>query len=163
MTGEYWAELENNHHYIIVDSEHDRTFYCPAEEVANSLSHILNDKNKTIRRLTQELTAFKRGIRSKPIYEIFRYVNDGDDSHHVAFVDSEDFAIEFCGKYKDCGYDEVHITKYPNELRYRRANVPTCSNCKHLTDKNHPISQWCLLTNDPVKHNEYCMDWELDE
>ena len=25
MSGEYWVELENNHHYIIVDSINDRT------------------------------------------------------------------------------------------------------------------------------------------
>ena len=59
MSGEYWAELENNHHYIIVDEEHDRTYYRPSKSVATTLSHILNNKNKIIRRQREELRKFK--------------------------------------------------------------------------------------------------------
>ena len=156
-TREYYAELENNHHYIIVDEEHDRTYYCPAEEASHTLSHILNDKNKTIRRLHGELNAFKRGMVSKPIYEIFRYSKGGDVRHHVAFVDSESFANEFCDKHKDCGYGQVHITKYRNELEFARANVPTCSNCKFQKDSV------CMVSGEMTTLDDYCSDWEYDE
>ena len=62
MTGEYWAELENNHHYIIVDNEHDRTYYCPAEEAANTLSRILNNKNETIRKQREEIKDLRKQL-----------------------------------------------------------------------------------------------------
>jgi len=154
MTGEYWAELENNHHYIIVDEEHDRTYYCPAEEASHTLSHILNDKNKTIRRLHGELRQLKQG--SRPVYEISRYLEDR--TCHVAFVDSEELAQEFCDKHKDCRYGQISMTRYMNALEFNRANIPTCENCKHCT-----VNQWCYLTNEPVATDEYCDDWEYDE
>lgn len=162
MTGEYWAELENNHHYIIVDSEHDRTYYCPAEEASNTLSRILNDKNKTIRRLHGELRQFKQGIR--PVYEISRYLEE-DRTCHVAFVDSEELAHEFCDKHKDCEYSQISMTKYLNALEFARANIPTCENCKHFLNPEtyHSINLWCSLHEDNISLDGYCSEWEFNE
>ncbi|MBQ2832400.1 hypothetical protein [Methanobrevibacter sp.] len=100
-TGEYWPELENNHHYIIVDSEHDRTFYCPAEEAANTLSRILNQKNKIIRNLKSE---------KLEVYEI------KSNSKHIAYVIDEELAKEFCMDHKDCSYNLINIAESFQEL-----------------------------------------------
>jgi hypothetical protein len=155
MTGEYWAELENNHHYIIVDTEHQRTYYCPAEEASNTLSHILNDKNKTIRRLRKELEVLKR----VKIYEIRRKLDN--ETCHVAFVGSEEFAWEFCNEHKDCIYGPVPITKYRLELETARANVPTCENCKHYID--FKLNSLCGITEELTNPNEHCEYWEMED
>lgn len=44
----YIVELENNHHYILIDTVTGETFYTPAQDDANSLAKKLNnyeDKN----------------------------------------------------------------------------------------------------------------------
>lgn len=160
MTGEYWVELENNHHYILVDGVHDRTYYCPAQDDANSIAHILNNQLKTIQKQREEIRALRNGTKTKPIFEIIRRFFDRDC--HVAFVDSEEFAWEFCNRHKDCTYGQVPITKYLRQLDAMRANVPTCSNCKHFLDK-HKVGQLCKLTEDVIEYDGYCSDWEYDE
>ncbi|MBQ6220136.1 MAG: hypothetical protein IJH63_10365 [Methanobrevibacter sp.] len=35
----------------------------------------------------------------------------------VGYVDDEYFAQEFCNKYSCCSYEQVHITRYPLQLR----------------------------------------------
>lgn len=153
MTGEYYAELENNHHYIIVDGEHDRTYYCPAQDDANALAHLINDKNKTIANLMSNQQV-------KPIYEIQRNFEDRISSH-VAFVNDEKFAIEFCEEHSDCTYHQIHVTKYPLELETLRTRVPTCENCKHLSEslKGKPI---CRLLNDFTTNDNYCEKWDME-
>lgn len=101
MTGEYWAELENNHHYIIVDGEHDRTYYCPAQEASHTLARILNQKNKIIRNLKS---------KNLKVYEITR------SSKHVAYVIDEELAKEFCMDYEDCSYNLIKISESFQEL-----------------------------------------------
>ena len=44
----YIVELENNHHYILIDTVTGETFYTPAKEDANRLAFLLNNrKNKS--------------------------------------------------------------------------------------------------------------------
>ena len=57
----------------------------------------------------------------------------------------------------DCGYGQVHITKYRNELEFARANVPTCSNCKFQKDSV------CMVSGEMTALDDYCGDWEYDE
>lgn len=159
MTGEYWPELENNHHYIIVDSEHDRTYYCPSEEVSNTLSHILNDKNKKIRELNNRLYNAKRSV----VFEIERKLADKDE--HVAFVTNEELAWEFCDKHKDCYYHEIHVTKYRNELEAKRGEVPCCGSCDYITSQVKSDGAgiiWCKQHQQEVNEDEYCSDWERE-
>lgn len=159
MTGEYYAELENNHHYIIVDDEHDRTYYCPAEAVANDLSRILNDKNKKISDLNRRLY----NIRHSVVFEIERKLSDTNE--HVAFVTNEELAWEFCDKHKDCYYHEIHITKYRNELEAMRAQVPCCGSCDHASPqiKSDGLSIiFCNSLHQEVSEDEYCCGWERE-
>ena len=156
-TGEYYAELENNHHYIIVDEEHDRTYYCPAEAVANDLSRILNDKNKTIRELNRRLYNIKHSV----VFEIERKLDNRDE--HVAFVTNEELAWEFCDKHKDCYYHEIHITKYRNELEAKRGEVPCCGSCDNASPQIKSDGSsiiFCKSVNQEVTENEYCCSWE---
>ena len=168
---DYWAELENNHHYIIVDNEHDRTFYCPAEEAARSLSRILNDKNKTIFRLEKENKELQKGkLINNPTFEIVR---DLDDRRcHVAFVTNEQLAMEFCETYKDCSYHQIPITKYRTELESLRGVIPTCSNCLKFQQGGGFIDMvakvenkdgYCNWLEDFVNHDEYCSSYEGEE
>ena len=34
-----------------------------------------------------------------------------------------------------------------------------CGTCSHVTDIMHPISCWCLLSDDPVSFDECCDSW----
>ena len=158
-TGEYYAELENNHHYIIVDEEHDRTYYCPAEAVANDLSRILNDKNKTIRELNRRLYNIKHSV----VFEIERKLDHRDE--HVAFVTNEELAWEFCDKHKDCYYHEIHVTKYRNELEAKRAEVPCCGSCDYISPQvksDGSSITWCNHHQQETNQDEYCSDWERE-
>lgn len=133
--GEYWAELENNHHYIIVSSEYDRTFYCPSEEAATALARILNDKNKTIHKLRKELKNAEKRERElelslekltiKPTWEILRECDD--KMEHVAYVNLEELAFVFCKKHKDCHYVQLPILGCLNELDDAMDNIITQS------------------------------------
>lgn len=177
-TGEYWPELENNHHYIIVDSEHDRTFYCPAEEVANTLSRILNDKNKTIRNKNKTIHNLKEAYdelsREKiiyvPTFEIVRKFPDREECH-VAYVTNEALAFHFCNQHKDCSYYEVPITKNLKGLESLRDHIPTCDNCfkfsqgglADLISKAENKDGICDITDDAVNYDDYCSEWEGEE
>ena len=159
MTGEYWAELENNHHYIIVDEEHDRTYYCPSEEVSNTLSHILNDKNKKISELNRKLLIQYQ----KPIvFEIERRLEHRYE--HVAFVTNEDLALDFCEKHRNCSYHEIHITKYRNELEAKRASVPCCGSCEKMQERfktDGTVHLFCKEYHGFVDKTECCENWTM--
>ena len=165
---EYWSELENNHHYILVSGEHDRSFYCPAQDDANALAHILNNKNKTIRRLIKENGKLQKG-NAQPVYEITRHLEDR--TCHVAFVTDEDLAYEFCKTNKDCHYHQISITKYPLELELLKNNIPTCENCLKFSQggladiiaKAENKDGVCDLIEDAVNYDDYCSDWEGEE
>lgn len=159
MTGEYWAELENNHHYIIVDSEHDRTYYCPSEEVSNTLSHIMNNKNKKIRELNKKLHDIKHSV----VFEIKRKLEHKYE--HVAFVTNEELALDFCEKHKDCSYHEIHITKYRNELEARRVGVPCCESCEKTEARfktDGTVHLFCKEYHGFVDKTECCEKWDRD-
>ena len=55
MKNPFYVELENNHHYILVNEETGRAYYTPAQDDANSLAYKLNQQNKTISDLTGQL------------------------------------------------------------------------------------------------------------
>ena len=109
MNEDYWVELENNHHYIIVSAEYKRTFYCPSEEASTALARILNNKNKTIRELKEQLNS------KKPVvYEITHKI--GDNECHAAFVNNEELAQAYCEKHKDYNYNRISVLDNPESL-----------------------------------------------
>ena len=55
MSGPYYVELENNHHYILVNEETGRSYYTPAQDDANEICRILNKLIKSGRRITFEI------------------------------------------------------------------------------------------------------------
>lgn len=160
MSGEYWAELENNHHYIIVDSIHDRTYYCPAEDVANHLSRTMNNYVKTIRRLRAENRNLKE-VKRAPVFEIRRELDEGDV--HVAFVDDETLAQTFCDKHKDCSYGQISMTKYPLELEVARTEVPCCGSCCYCDDIPDEHEGFCNKLDESVSLTGYCNDWMYED
>lgn len=156
MTEEYWAELEDNHHYIIVDSTHERTYYCPSKDVANTLSHKMNNYLKTIRRLRAENRTLKE-TKKAPVFEISRRLDETWE--HVAFVDDETLAQNFCDKHRDCSYGPILITKYPLQLEGARENVPCCKTCTHCKLNPDGTKGFCEECEDSVSLTGYCNDW----
>ena len=126
--------------------------------MANDLSRILNDKNKTIRELNRKLLIqYKKPI----IFEIERKLDHRDE--HVAFVTNEELAWEFCDKHKDCYYHEIHITKYRNELEAQRGEVPCCGSCDYISPQvksDGSSITWCNHHQQETNQDEYCSDWE---
>lgn len=48
----YIVELENNHHYVLIDTVTGRVFYTPAQEDARTLAGILNSyENKGMKKV----------------------------------------------------------------------------------------------------------------
>ena len=166
MSGPYYVELENNHHYILVNERTGRSYYTPAQDDANEIAGILNRYDKTTRPV---------------ILEITREMHDGRQCH-VAFVNDEDLAYEFCDKHKDCNYGPIPITKYPLHLEVQRCDVPCCENCMNhslavvnqdeelvdtpltgkLTDDVNQIkySHYCREYKYKVHPEDYCEKWE---
>lgn len=44
----YIVELENNHHYVLIDTVTGQVFYTPAQDDANTLATKLNDYEKRL-------------------------------------------------------------------------------------------------------------------
>ena len=157
MSGEYWVELENNHHYIIVDSINDRTYYCPAKDVANTLTHKMNNYVKIIGRLRAENRRLKEA-KKVPVFEITRKLDETEE--HVAFVEDETLAQIFCDNHKDCSYGQIPMTKYPLHLEAARSNVPCCETCLHCeNDSDNKTEGFCRVYEDTVSLTGYCDDW----
>ena len=149
MSGPYYVELENNHHYILVNEETGRSYYTPAQDDANEICRKLNKLIKSGRRIT---------------FEIKRKFPERFDEH-VAFVTNEDLAFEFCEKHKDCYYYPVHITKYFNELEGLRSKVPCCESCDNTETRfkaNGEKGLFCKYNNEFVDETFYCEGWEME-
>ena len=149
MSGPYYVELENNHHYILVNEETGRSYYTPAQDDANEICRKLNKLIKSGRRIT---------------FEIKRTFPDRFDEH-VAFVTDEDLAIEFCDKHYDCYYHPIHITRYANELEGLRRRVPCCESCDNREtrfNKKGEKGLFCKYNNEFVDETFYCEGWEME-
>lgn len=161
MSGEYWVELENNHHYIIVDSINDRTYYCPAKDVANTLTRKMNNYVKIIGRLRAENRHLKT-VKKAPVFEISRRLDETWE--HVAFVDDETLAQTFCDKHRDCSYGQINMTKYPLHLEGARTNVPcceSCSSCELIPDDEY--EGYCNNLEENVSLTGKCEDWTFED
>jgi len=162
MSGEYYAELENNHHYTIVDTINDRTYYCPSRDVANILAHKLNNYVKIIRRVRRENNHLKQ-VKKIPVYEIRRELDESYE--HVAFVDDETLAQTFCEHHKDCSYGPLTMTRYPLSLEAEYCSIPCCETCSYC-DKSIPDEEsegYCRNYEDNVSLNGKCEDWTSEE
>ena len=149
MNSPFYVELENNHHYILVNEETGRSYYTPAQDDANSICGMLN-------RLIQ--------AGNKITYEIKRTFPDRFDEH-VAFVTDEDLAIDFCDKHSDCYYHPIHITKYANELEGLRRRVPCCDSCDNSETRfkiNGNKGLFCKEHENFVDETEFCENWEME-
>lgn len=146
MKNPFYVELENNHHYILVDEETGRSYYTPAKDDANSICRQLNQLINSKREKT---------------FEIKRRFPDRFDEH-VAFVTDEDLAFEFCEKHKDCYYHPIHISRHLNELEGLRSRVPCCSSCENIETRfqtNGEKHIFCKHNHEFVDETEYCESW----
>lgn len=166
MSGPWFTELENNHHYILVNERTGRSYYTPAQDDANEIAGILNRLEK---------------IKRPVIFEIEREMKDGRTCH-VAFVNDENIASEFCDKHKDCNYGPIPITKYNLHLEAQRCDVPCCETCiyhklavvnkdKKLTDEPlvmgkvtsyKEYAHYCEEYRCIVHQEDYCEKWEKE-
>lgn len=81
-----------------------------------------------------------------PFFEITREIELFSDfetyTGHVAYVDNEKQAIEFCRKHKDCNYGEIFITKYDNYLEAQLNTVSCCENCYYFDNETNYCASW---------------------
>lgn len=79
------VELENNHHYIIIDTITGYQYYAPAEADANSIASILNSQYDLLgkqRKIIQEYETIleEKGIVVKTITNLCK------DCEHSSFI-----------------------------------------------------------------------------
>ena len=55
----YVVELENNHHYIIVDTITGSSYFTPAQEDANALASIMNNYENKLKGQKKKLKQYK--------------------------------------------------------------------------------------------------------
>lgn len=149
MRGPFYVELENNHHYILVNEQTGRSYYTPAQADAHEICGIINRLIKSGRKIT---------------YEIKRTFPDRFDEH-VAFVTDEELAIEFCDKHSDCYYHPIHITRYANELEGLRNRVPCCGSCEKTETRfqlNGAKGMYCKEHENFVDETEFCENWDME-
>ena len=80
MNNRYIVELENNHHYVLIDTVTGRVFYTPAQEDANTLASILNSYENG----TSHIKNTKKDCRCCEHYS-FNVIEEEDycNLHHI--------------------------------------------------------------------------------
>lgn len=61
------VELENNHHYIIIDTITGYHYYAPAEDDANSLANILNSQYDLLSKQREIIREYENMLERKGI------------------------------------------------------------------------------------------------
>ena len=64
MSGRFIVELENNHHYILVDTVTGYKYYAPAQDDASSICGILNNQQKLLEKQRRDLHQLKEKLQS---------------------------------------------------------------------------------------------------
>lgn len=93
MSERFLAMLENNHHYIIVDSVTGYSYYIPGQVDSNNLCTILNSQDDTIERQRHHIKELETSLKRHNIsfeqnrtckncnHMSVNYVNDGSDGY----------------------------------------------------------------------------------
>lgn len=108
----YVVELENNHHYILIDTVTGRSYFTPAQDDANSLAGIMNNYINTLENQRTKIRNYEavlggNGLLVKkehhnPSCKTCRYAS-------ITFLTGEDGI--YCDKHNDT-YDEDYHCKY---------------------------------------------------
>ena len=97
-----------------------------------------------------------------PVFEILKELELFGDCEtydsHVAYVDNEKQAIDFCEKHEECTYQPILITKYDNALEGRLLEVPCCENCLFCQNGNY-----CGVCDCDVEKNYICEEYTVRE
>ena len=94
----YVVELENNHHYILIDTVTGRSYFTPAQEDANSLALMLNNYVKSLDNQRRKLKGYEnvltdKGLVIKPKRKCCKNCQFGN----VTFLTGEDEI--YCDKH----------------------------------------------------------------
>ena len=74
----YVVELENNHHYVLIDTVTDQVFYTPAQNDANSLASKLNHYDQQLYSKTHSMKCENCG---------YLYLNTVNEEYCCAYKD----------------------------------------------------------------------------
>lgn len=93
MSTRYLVELENNHHYIVIDTVTGYSYFVPAQADANSLAGILNNNEDRLERQRHHIKELEDSLsKNGVIFEpnrtcrncnnmIVPYITDNDEGY----------------------------------------------------------------------------------
>ena len=64
------VDLENNHHYILIDNITGSSYYCPAEDDANIIASMLNNQYDLLQEQNQKIREYEKLFKDKGIMEL---------------------------------------------------------------------------------------------
>ena len=80
----YVVELENNHHYIVIDTVTGSSYFTPAQEDANALASIMNNYEKKLKGQKGKIKEYKGLLSDNKII----YVKNNDKGECSECVNS---------------------------------------------------------------------------
>ena len=97
MSERYVVELENNHHYIVVDTVTGHRFYVPAQTDSASLCGVLNGKEEALERQRHHIKELETTLKNKGIkvetnrqcrnckHSLVEFLSEGDEAYCELF------------------------------------------------------------------------------
>jgi uncharacterized Fe-S radical SAM superfamily protein PflX len=61
------VDLENNHHYILIDNVTGSSYYCPAEDDANTIASILNNQYDLLQEQNNKIREYEKLLDKKGV------------------------------------------------------------------------------------------------
>ena len=114
MSERYISQLENNHHYIVIDTVTGHSFFVPAQKDSMSLCGILNGKEDALERQRHHINELEKSLKSGGVefkqnrhcgnceHGIVEFLSEGDD----CYCELHEFPVslnDYCNKW------ELHI------------------------------------------------------
>lgn len=99
----YVVELENNHHYIVVDTVTGSSYFTPAQDDANALANMLNRYEDKLVRQKKKVKKYKDLVgrdKTNNVYVKKRKGECGECKYaHITFLTTDDDI--YCSKFDD--------------------------------------------------------------
>ena len=104
----YVVELENNHHYILIDTVTGRSYFTPAQEDANSLALILNNYVKSLDNQKRKLNGYENVLTNRMVVKSKKECCGDCYYGNVTFLTGEDEV--YCDKH-NITYNRDYVCK----------------------------------------------------
>ena len=110
MSERYTSQLENNHHYIVIDTVTGHSFFVPAQQDSMSLCGVLNGKEDALERQRHRINELESSLKNKGIkvetnrlcrnckHSMVEFLCEGDE----AYCELHDFPVslnDYCNRW----------------------------------------------------------------